>query len=90
MKYVGCVVLCCLLLQVLMKDAAESKRRLDESDRARIRLEAEVSAGLIEGAKLTEELAAAQVCARCACCVVTDPSGPHQLTKRCSFRRSFV
>ncbi len=46
-----------------MKDAADSKRRLDESDRARIRLEAEVSAGLIEGAKLTEELVAAQVCA---------------------------
>ena len=33
----------------------------EEGERARMRLEAEVAAGLIEGGRLTEELLAAQV-----------------------------
>lgn len=52
------------MMQSLSKEHASSKAQLEENERARIRLEAEVSAGLIEGASLSEELVAVQVCIR--------------------------
>ena len=59
-----CIVCCGKYLidaQSISKAYLASKAQLEDYDRARIRLEAEVSAGLIEGATLSEELVAVQV-----------------------------